>query len=241
MNLRTIATFALGKSTETATQILAVLNIAQGSVIDFSPPKSESPLESVGAIVNAANEGCLGGGGVDGAINNAGGSNLRRDREALPELVEGSTTRCKTGRAVVTGPGDYGRLRVEYVVHAVGPAYSAYESQFANNDDDKTKFSKPDSLLRSAYKEALERCKESGVTDVGFSLLSAGVYRGNRTLVDVLAISVRAIQDWIAEQQQNEEEQTLQSITLCAFTRHEVDALLEACRIVFGNNDGSEL
>jgi hypothetical protein len=70
------------------------LYIARGSVVDADCT----------AIVNAANSGCIGGGGVDGAINSAGGKALHRARRALPEISNG--VRCQTGGAVYTIGGD---------------------------------------------------------------------------------------------------------------------------------------
>ena len=78
------------------------LVISRGSVVDFSHNTQSS------AIVNAANEGCLYGGGVDGAIGDAGGPTLLEDRMNLPQLQPG--VRCQTGSAVSTGPGTYGSL-----------------------------------------------------------------------------------------------------------------------------------
>jgi O-acetyl-ADP-ribose deacetylase (regulator of RNase III) len=128
--LRTVTTFDLGKG--------ITLRIARGSVADFDCP-------GIGAIVNAANEGCLGGGGVDGAISEAGGRNLYRDRLALPVLSHG--IRCPTGDVRLTGPGDYDLLKVNYVAHAVGPMYDMYRN-----------FREPDELLFSAYQASLEAC-----------------------------------------------------------------------------------
>src|SRR6266446_8168411 len=72
----------------------------------------------VDAIVNAANEWMLGGGGVDGAIHRAAGPELLEACRAIPEVRPG--VRCPTGEARVT-PGF--RLPARYVIHAVGPRF----------------------------------------------------------------------------------------------------------------------
>ncbi len=185
-----------------------VLNIAQGSVVDFSRPKT-------GAIVNAANEMCLGGGGVDGAITAAGGANLAKDRLLLPTNPNG--IRCPTGSAVITGPGDYGQLNVPYVIHAVGPNYRSYAD-----------FETPDNLLRSAYQSSLNQCRDTGViTDVAFALLSAGIFRGRRDSKDILQIGVQAIRDWMDDHE--EDNGALESVTLCGYSSKETDLLLDIC------------
>lgn len=218
----------------------------------------------VGAIVNAANERCLGGGGVDGAISNAGGYKLFKDREALPILSE-HEVRCHTGSAVITGPNRYGSLRVNYVVHAVGPAYFLFSDAMSDEDstedatdtkrDESDEFAESDALLRSAYQESLERCRENGITDVAFSLLSAGIFRGKRSLNDVLFIGVTAIRDWVDEQHKMDLEaktndstgdepsqprHRLRSVTLCGFSVTEVVELVKVCRHVFRNKDSSK-
>ena len=68
------------------------LCISRGSVVDFKGD----------VIVNAANEGCLRGGGVDGAISRAGGDELRQARKALPVLEGSKGKRCRTGDAQTT-------------------------------------------------------------------------------------------------------------------------------------------
>ena len=180
------------------------LVILTGSVLDFHHPK--------GAIVNAANESCLGGGGVDAAISDAGGSQLFKDREALPLILQpdggGDAIRCPTGDAKITGPNKYGSIGTPYVIHAVGPAYPFYE----NLDE-------PDDLLKMAYRNSLERAKEAQLEAVAFSLLSAGVFRGNRRLVDVLRLGIEAICDFDVYPE-------LSEVHLFAFTEMEVNSLL---------------
>jgi O-acetyl-ADP-ribose deacetylase (regulator of RNase III) len=113
--------------------------------------------ESVDAIVNAANSSLLGGGGVDGAIHRAGGPEIlaacRRLRETtLPDGLP-------TGDAVATTAG---RLPARWVIHTVGPVYSAREDRSA--------------LLASCYRRSLEVARDLGASSVAFPAVSAGVY-----------------------------------------------------------------
>jgi O-acetyl-ADP-ribose deacetylase (regulator of RNase III) len=196
-SLQNVASYRLGKNIE--------LFIARGSVVDFASKH--------GAIVNAANEGCLYGGGVDGAISDAGGHTLAADRIELPLVAPGC--RCPTGQARLSGPGRYGQLRVPYVIHAVGPAYFAYETH-----------EEADQLLQSAYYETLELCRASPIQDVAFSLLSSGGFRGDRGLKSVLRLGVSGIRDWVDGSKNVGQ---LQSVTLCAFSPREIDVLLSVC------------
>lgn len=226
--LKILATFAIGGKTSPLK-----LLVAQGSVVDFQCLGGGA----VGAIVNAANERCLGGGGVDGAISDAGGPNLLQDRLALPMVSEKrkrgkdamvneeAGIRCRTGDAVMTGPGEYGELKVSFVVHAVGPNYHRYDN-----------FATPDKLLRSAYQTSLDCCQEHGVTEVAFALLSAGIFRGQRKSSQVLAIGIQAIQDW-AMNKLNGPGCSLKSIILCGFTEKETNLLVKSCNRLLEHED----
>jgi O-acetyl-ADP-ribose deacetylase (regulator of RNase III) len=109
------------------------------------------------AIVNAANERLLGGGGVDGAIHRAAGEDLLAACRAIPEVRPG--VRCPTGEARIT-PGF--RLPARWVIHTVGPVYSGPDE------------SAP--LLHAAYRSSLELANESALASVAFPAISCGVY-----------------------------------------------------------------
>lgn len=123
---------------------------------------------------------------MDGAISTAGGPKLHRDRLALPVLVGhhngGDEVRCPTGEAKITGPNDYGSIGTPYVIHAVGPHYSLYKD-----------FTEPDRLLKLAYRNSMERGREAHLEAIAFSLISAGVYRGSRSVKGVLSLGIESI------------------------------------------------
>jgi O-acetyl-ADP-ribose deacetylase (regulator of RNase III) len=108
--------------------------------------------QDVDAIVNAANTGLRGGGGVDGAIHRAGGPAILEECKQL----EG----CPTGDAKITGGG---RLRARHVIHAVGPVYRDGGHGEAE-------------LLGSAYRRSLEVASAHGVRRLAFPSISTGAY-----------------------------------------------------------------
>jgi O-acetyl-ADP-ribose deacetylase len=111
----------------------------------------------VDVIVNAANPGLLGGGGVDGAIHAAGGPTILAEcQQIAARLPEG---RLPRGEAVATTAG---RLPARWVVHTAGPIWSESRDRSA--------------VLRSCYTESLRVADELGARTVAYPAISAGVY-----------------------------------------------------------------
>lgn len=121
----------------------SVLELVEGDIV----------TQRVDAIVNAANNTLLGGGGVDGAIHRAGGP------EILAECRE--LAGCATGDAKITSAG---RLPARYVIHTVGPVYWEVGPERAA------------ALLASAYRRSLEVAAENGVRTLAFPSISTGAY-----------------------------------------------------------------
>ncbi len=125
----------------------AKLTIVQGDIT----------RQTTDAIVNAANSGLMGGGGVDGAIHRAGGPSILEDCRK----IVAKQGRLPTGEAVITTGGN---LKARHVIHTVGPVWHGGSQNEAQ-------------LLTSAYRESLKLAAEHGLASVSFPSISTGVYR----------------------------------------------------------------
>ena len=172
-----------------------MLVVSRGSVVTMASD----------AIVNAANTRGLGGGGVDGAISSAGGPSLFSARKALP-IVASPRVRIPVGEARCTIGGD---LNATWCIHAVGPDYRTEE----------TTLRECDVLLKSAYLSSIKIAKEKKLNTIGFSLLSAGIFRGERTVEEVLRIGVETICEFGGYKELNE-------VHLVGYTFKEMNVLM---------------
>jgi O-acetyl-ADP-ribose deacetylase (regulator of RNase III) len=127
--------------------------------------------EDVDAIVTAANESLLGGGGVDGAIHRAAGPRLA---EAGAELAP-----CEPGKAVATPAFDLAPIR--YVIHTVGPVWEGGDQG-------------EDQVLTSCYIESLLRAEELGLESITFPAISTGIYGfPTERAAEIAAMAIRSL------------------------------------------------
>ena len=124
----------------------AKISIVQGDITE----------QDTDAIVNAANSGLMGGGGVDGAIHRAGGPVILEECKKIVAQYGG----LPTGKAVITTGG---KLQARHVIHTVGPIWGGGSRNEAE-------------LLRSAYNECLKLANESKLASISFPSISTGAY-----------------------------------------------------------------
>ncbi|MEV6691816.1 O-acetyl-ADP-ribose deacetylase [Micromonospora sp. NPDC051196] len=125
--------------------------------MDITLVEGDITAERVDVVVNAANSSLLGGGGVDGAIHRRGGPAILAECRALRASRYGRG--LPTGQAVATTAGE---LPARWVVHTVGPVWSATEDRSG--------------LLRDCYANSLAVADDLGAATIAFPLISAGVY-----------------------------------------------------------------
>ncbi len=159
---------------------------------------------SVDAIVNAANEGMLGGGGVDGAIHRAAGHELVEECRTVPEVRTG--VRCPTGEARLTR--GY-KLPAKYVIHTAGPIWHGGMR------------GEPE-LLASCYSSSLRLAAENDIRTIAFPAISCGVY--GYPLEKAAAVAVHEVARFL------DDTSSIARVVFAAFGS-DVEAALEvACR-----------
>jgi O-acetyl-ADP-ribose deacetylase (regulator of RNase III) len=134
---------------------------------------------AVDAIVNAANESLLGGGGVDGAIHRVAGPRLLDACRALPETAPG--VRCPTGEARIT---EGFLLEAAQVIHTVGPIWRGGGR------------GEP-AQLASCYRASLDLAERHAIASIAFPAISCGVY--GYPIEPAVAIAVREVRRWLGQ------------------------------------------
>jgi len=134
---------------------------------------------AVDAIVNAANSALAGGGGVDGAIHQAGGPEIML---ALAE-IRLRVQQCPAGQAVATTAG---QLPAQFVFHAVGPIYRGGQAGEA-------------AQLESCYRVCLEMAAERKLATISFPSISTGAY--GYPFMEATQIALKTVADWLASHQ----------------------------------------
>jgi O-acetyl-ADP-ribose deacetylase len=127
------------------------------------------------AIVNAANSGLMGGGGVDGAIHRAGGSAILEECKR----IVAERGRLPAGKAVITTAG---KMKAKYVIHTVGPIWNG-----GGRGEAET--------LASAYRESLKLAAANNIKSVAFPSISTGAY--GYPLKEAAEIALKTIKDFL--------------------------------------------
>jgi O-acetyl-ADP-ribose deacetylase (regulator of RNase III) len=134
--------------------------------------------EDVDAIVNAANSGLMGGGGVDGAIHRAGGPAILEECKRIRETRYPNG--MPTGEAVITTAG---RLKAKHVIHTVGPIYGQHGGSEAR-------------LLAACYENSIALAAAHSLETLAFPAISTGVYGYPKD--EAARVSVAAIERALA-------------------------------------------
>lgn len=170
------------------------LRVEQGDITTFR----------VDAIVNAANESLLGGGGVDGAVHEAAGPELMQACREIPEVRPG--VRCPTGEARITPA--FG-LPAHVVIHAVGPVWRG------GSRDERD-------LLAACYRSIFALCVRHEIHTIAIPAISCGAY--GFPLAEACTIATREVRDALRA------DTTVRSVVLVALEHDVRDALERAIR-----------
>ena len=164
--------------------------------------KGDITTLAVDAIVNAANQVMLGGGGVDGAIHCAAGRELYEACLKVPEVRPG--VRCPTGEARIT-PGF--KLPAKFVIHTVGPVYRDGQ----HGEPEK---------LAACYRNSLALAAKNGCKSIAFPCISTGVY--GYPIEDAAKIAVREVKLFLTQRREVAEDAEAEVI-FCCFSERDME------------------
>ncbi|HEY9007091.1 O-acetyl-ADP-ribose deacetylase [Ohtaekwangia sp.] len=148
----------------------------------------------VDAIVNAANNSLLGGGGVDGAIHRAGGPQILEECRAIRNRQGG----CKTGEAVITSGG---KLKARYVIHTVGPVWNG-----GHRNEER--------LLAHAYQSSLQLAVANNIGTLAFPNISTGIYGFPKKRAAEIAVAT--VEKFL------DQHESIQKVIFCCFDEENV-------------------
>jgi O-acetyl-ADP-ribose deacetylase (regulator of RNase III) len=157
--------------------------------------------QATDAIVNAANSGLMGGGGVDGAIHRAGGPAIL---EECKKIVT-KQGRLPTGQAVITTGGN---LKAKFVIHTVGPVWRGGSQ------------GEPE-LLASAYRESLKLAAEHNLKSISFPSISTGAY--GYPLPQAADVAIKTVVSFLEERSTS-----IKEVVFVLFSDSALDAYLAA-------------
>lgn len=163
--------------------------------------RGDITLLKLDAIVNAANERMLGGGGIDGAIHSAAGPSLRSECATFPE---GPNGRCPTGEARITSGHD---LPAKYVIHAVGPNCNKNKDMALSKQQ-----------LTSVYDNILKTAAENGVSTLGICGISTAIFAYPPK--DACGVACERVRRFM----ESEQGKRLERVVFVTFTEKDVDA-----------------
>jgi len=163
--------------------------------------KGDITTLEVDAIVNAANSGLLGGGGVDGAIHRAGGSQILEECKA----IRNKQGKLPAGEAVITSAGN---MLAKFVIHTVGPVWEGGAC------DESVK-------LANCYQNALQLAIDNGCKTIAFPNISTGVYGYPKQ--EAAEIAIKTVTDFLSKHQE------IEKVVFCCFDEENYRIFLELC------------
>jgi O-acetyl-ADP-ribose deacetylase (regulator of RNase III) len=184
-----------------------------GSVLDFEGD----------AFVNAANAGGVTGFGLDEMVNKAGGPEMkeaRRKFDGIPTATARSTP-------------SFNHAKTRFVIHATGPVFR--QNRMSNKSVEELY-----AELRATYRAALAEAATLGCKDLAFCLLSAGVFRGEEPLANIIGEGLRGIKEFFDELSVAAGASFPERVFVVAFTSDEADELKRQLQIMTAETAGDE-